>query len=151
MKNALVLLLVLTALALCGVSVAQWRREAALRGRIAEADARLREKTAALAEAGEKSDVLDQEITRLSQLRADTEAKLLEVTDELAAARKLLEGSGAALGDRHRAVEEQNAAITAANARLRQITAERDRAIEQLNQRTRAFNELTAKYHQRGR
>jgi chromosome segregation ATPase len=151
MKPTLVRLLVLVSLALCGVSVAQWRREAALRQRLAEAGAQRQAEAAARLEAIEKSAVLEKEIARLTQLRADTEAKLVEVTDELAAARKRVAGTSDALGERNRAVEEHNAAITEANARLQQVTAERDRALDDLNQRTRAYNDLMTKVNRSGR
>ncbi len=175
MKKTLTALLILAALGLCGLSVAQWQREARLRaeiGRITglyQAENQLRVKTE------EKAAAFEQEIARLTQLRADTEARLLEVTDELTATQtdQLQRGfSIAVLGseltasrerlqlaeqrlaefskliaERQESVTDQNTVITEANARLKQLAAERDKAIAELNTRTKAYNELVEKYN----
>jgi hypothetical protein len=149
MKVTPVLALMLVSLGLCVVSVAQWRRESVFRQRLAEAAARLQEESEGRLEAVGKAGVYEKEIARLTQLRADTEAKLVETTDALTTAQNQLAGAGAASGERAREVEAQNQAITEANARLQQVTAERDRALEELNQRTRAYNELMTRYNKR--
>lgn len=149
MKITPVSALLVVSLGLCVVSVAQWRREAVFRQRLAEADARLREESDARLEAVTRAGAFEKEIARLTQLRADTEARLIETTDALTAAQKELAGAGAATGERAREVEAQNQAITEANARLQQVTAERDRALEELNQRTRAYNELMQRFNNR--
>lgn len=151
MKNSPVLMLVLVSLGLCVVCVAQWHREAAFRHHLAVAANELQSASVAHHEVIENSSAFEKEIARLTQLRADTEAKLVEVTDQLTAARKLAAGAGDVLGDRNRAVEAHNAAMTEANARLQQVTAERDHALEDLNQRTRAYNELITKFNKLAR
>jgi hypothetical protein len=133
MKVTPVLPLLLVSLGLCGVSVAQWRREAVFRQRLAEAAGQVQVESAARLEAARKAGAFEKEIARLTQLRGDVEAKLIE-TSEVA-------------GARSREVEVHNAAITEANSRLQQVTAERDRAVEELNQRTRAYNELMTQYN----
>ena len=151
MKITPVLLLIIVSLGLCVVSVAQWRREADFRQRLAEAAAQVKAESAARLEAVEKAGAYEKEIARLTQLRADTEARLVETNDALVAARKQLEGASEAIGERAREVGAHNAAVTEANRRLQEVTAERDRAVEELNQRTRAYNELMVKYNKLAR
>lgn len=174
-KKALTFSLLLAALALCGVSVAQWLREAAFREEIASLTANLQAENALRVAAEEKAAAFEQEIARLTQLRADTEARLLEVTDELtqtqadqlhrglsiavlaseltqsrsraALAEKRLAEAAAAMAERGTGVDAQNEAITTANARLKALTAERDQAIAELNARSKAYNELVTKYN----
>lgn len=175
MKRTLTTLLILIALGLCGLSVVQWQREAALRERVAEITKLLQEENQARVDVEEKAAAFEKEIARISQLRADTEAKLLEVTDqfiatqtdqlqrgfsiavlsaELSQARAIADlaanqiaESTTAIGDRNSAVSQQNEAITTANERLKQLTTERDKAIADLNLRTKAYNELVEKYN----
>jgi septal ring factor EnvC (AmiA/AmiB activator) len=151
MKSVPILLLMLVSLGLCAVSVAQWRREAVFRQRLVEADALVQDEREARREATDRAASFEREIARLTQLRADTEAKLVEVTDSLNAAQKALAGAAATADDRARSVEAHNAAITEANARLQQVTEERDRALAELNERTRAYNELMTKNNKGGR
>jgi chromosome segregation ATPase len=145
-QNSRLLALVMASLGLCVVTVAQWRREHHFRQRLAEAEATLQSEKAARREVTEKSEALTREITRLTQLRADTEAKLVEVTDALTAARQAEEGVGKAAEERRQLVTAHQAAIAEANARLQRLTAERDEALEELNKRTRAYNELMGRY-----
>ncbi|MFN0126458.1 MAG: hypothetical protein ACKV19_07235 [Verrucomicrobiales bacterium] len=151
MKNLPVSLLIFASLGLCVVCVAQWRRESAFRQIIVEAQAALRAEVGAGRALAEKVAAYELEISRLTQLRADTEAKLIEVTDELTQIRSRIAESGQATAERAREVEAQNVAITEANARLQQVTAERDQAIEELNKRTRAYNDLMARQNQGAR
>ena len=51
------------------------------------------------------------------------------------------------LKDHNAAVTAQNSAIEKQNALLKQLTTERDAAIEKLNARTREFNEVVEKYN----
>jgi hypothetical protein len=46
------------------------------------------------------------------------------------------------VASQNNAVEEHNAIIEKASTQLKKVTAERDEAIEKLNARTRAYNEL---------
>jgi chromosome segregation ATPase len=175
MKSTLNTLLILVALGLCGLSVVQWKREAALRARVAEVTKMLQVENRARVESEEKAAAFEKEIARITQLREDTEAKLLEVTEELVAtqadqlqrgfsiavlsveiaqaralagaAEQQLAATQSAIGDRNDAVVQQNEAITTANERLKQLAAERDKAIAELNARTRAYNELVEKYN----
>lgn len=151
MKNLPVTLLIALALALCAVCVAQWRRESVFRHRLAEAGALLKAEVEACREIAGKAAGFEQEIARLTQLRADTEAKLVEVTDELTATRQRIAGAGAEAAEHARAVEAQNAAIVEANTRLEAVTSERDRLVEELNRRTRAYNELMARQNRGAR
>ncbi len=175
MKKTLITLLILTALGLCGLSVAQWRREAQLREEIRILSAHLTAENKLRVEAEEKVAAGEQEIQRLTQLRADTEAKLIEVTSELTdtrtdhlqrgvsiallsgefvrhraradAAEAALAEAISALANRNDGASTQNTAIETANERLKQVTAERDQAIKELNTRTRSYNELVEKYN----
>jgi chromosome segregation ATPase len=174
-KKTLTVLLLLAALALCGVSVAQWLREAEFRGEIASLTSQLQAENQLRVETEEKAAAFELEIARLSQLRADTEARLHEVTDELTltrtdqlqrgvsiailsselaqsrakaeAAEKRLAETAAAIAGRNTDVAGQNSAITTANERLKQLAAERDKAIAELNARTQAYNDLVARYN----
>jgi chromosome segregation ATPase len=163
-------LLIAATLALCGLCAVQWKREAEFRIRIQEIGTALKEESTKRAEAEEQVLTFEKEIARLTTLRADTEAKLLEVSTRLVSveADQLHRGNSiAVLGvelerarveaktakekiaaqEKTNTVVEQNAAITQANALLKQLTTERDSAIEKLNERTRALNELVTKYN----
>lgn len=83
MKKTLTVLLLVSALALCGLSVVQWLREAELRAEIQSLTLQLQAETQLRIETQEKAAAFELEIARLTQLRADTEAKLLAVTEEL--------------------------------------------------------------------
>lgn len=175
MKRLLTTLLVFVALGLCAVCVVQWKREARLRGHITDLVKRLEAENAMRVEAERKVREYEREIERLTELRAEVEAKLVEVTrdyndlsaDSVArgitiaiymrelmqtragfeAAQLALGQGGAAIKERNTAVTEQNAAIEKQNVMLKQLAAERDTAIEKLNARTREFNALVEKYN----
>ena len=175
MKKTLTLLLLVSALALCGLSVVQWLREAELRAEIQSLTLQLQAETQLRIETQEKAAAFELEIARLTQLRADTEAKLLAVTEELTLtqtdqlqrgvsiallaneyaqarsqaqlAEQRLAETTAAIANRNEDVTGQNTAITTANERLKKLTAERDTAIAELNARTKAFNDLVTKYN----
>lgn len=175
MKKTLTSLLLLAALALCGLSVVQWKREAELRSEIQSLTLQLQTETQLRIETQEKAAAFELEIARLTQLRADTEAKLLAVTEELTLtqtdqlqrgvsiallanefaqaraqaqlAEQRLAETTAAIANRNEDVTGQNTAITTANERLKNLTAERDAAIAELNTRTQAFNDLVTKYN----
>lgn len=175
MKRILISLLIVIALGLCVLSIVQWQREAALRQRIAAVTQLLQDENKLRVAVEEKAAAFEKEIARISQLRADTEAKLLEVTEqfvttqsdqlqrgfiiavlsaELSQARaiadlasKQVAESTTAISDRNSAVTQQNEAINTANERLKQLAAERDKAIGELNARTKAYNELVEKYN----
>ena len=175
MKKTLTVLLLVSALALCGLSVVQWLREAELRAEIQSLTLQLQAETQLRIETQEKAAAFELEIARLTQLRADTEAKLLAVTEELTLtqtdqlqrgvsiallaneyaqarsqaqlAEQRLAETTAAIANRNEDVTGQNTAITTANERLKKLTAERDTAITELNARTKAFNDLVTKYN----
>jgi chromosome segregation ATPase len=175
LKKTLTILLLLAALALCGLSVVQWLREAELRAEIQSLTLQLQAETQLRIETQEKAAAFELEIARLTQLRADTEAKLLAVTEELTLtqtdqlqrgvsiallanevaqarsqaqlAEQRLAETTAAIANRNEDVTGQNTAITTANERLKKLTAERDTAIAELNARTKAFNDLVTKYN----
>jgi hypothetical protein len=174
-KKVLTILLILTAVALCGLSVAQWVRENRLREAIASLHDQLDAEHKLRVDTEVKVVALELENARISQLRADTEAKLLEVTEELnltqrdqlqrgasiivlaneliksrqkvVVTEKLLAEANTAMENRSTDVTDQNGAITEANARLKQLTAERDKAIAEVNERTKAYNALGERYN----
>ena len=175
MKRLLTTLLILIALGLCAVCVVQWQREARLRGHITDLVKRLEAENAARVEAERKVREYEKEIERLTELRAEVEAKLVEVTrdyNELSAdsvargitiavymrelmqvrhgleATQLAFGKGAeALKEHNTAVSGQNSVIEKQNELLKQLARERDTAIEKLNARTLEFNEVVEKYN----
>lgn len=175
MKAFLIALLAVFSLGLCGVCVVQWRREFLLNEKIGEITAQLIEENKKRIEFEEKAMRFEQEIARISKLRAETETTLLDATEqvqlltadqtarghsiavlmnetirattELNAFRQLAGKGSAALKERNTEVSAQNTAIETANARLKQLVAERDDAIARLNARTREFNELVEKYN----
>ena len=175
MKRLLITLLVLISLGLCAVCVVQWQREARLRGHITDLVKRLEAENALRIEAERKVREYEKEIARLTELRAEVEAKLVEVTREYndlsndsvargiviavymrelmqvqsgLQATQLAFGKGAeALKEHNAAVTGQNSAIEKQNELLKQLARERDAAIEKLNARTREFNEVVEKYN----
>lgn len=175
MKRLLIILLVLISLGLCAVSVEQWRREARLRGAIDDLIKKLQVENAAKVEAQRKVREYEHEIERINALRAEVEAKLVEVTrefntlnqDNIArgitiavymielnrmqsgydAARVALGQGADVIKDRNTAVTGQNTAIEQQNAMLKKVADERDSAIQKLNTRTQEFNELVEKYN----
>ena len=175
MKRFLTTLLFVLTLGICAVCVEQWRREANLRHALAKVTEQLVQEHEVRIDAEERAERFEQEISRLTTLRAETEAALLVATEEVqqrtldqtargysigvlmnhiithqseAAAYKQLASQGSeAITDRNEVVTAQNAAIEKQNAQLKQLTTERDEAITQLNARTREFNELVEKYN----
>ncbi|MCB1277561.1 hypothetical protein [Prosthecobacter sp.] len=175
MKRLLNTLLVVIALGLCVVCVAQWKREARLRGHITDLVKRLEAENALRIEAERKVREYEKEIERLTELRAEVEAKLVEVTREyndlssdsvargitiavymreLMQLQRGLEETRLAFGKGSNAIKEHNAAVTAQNSAiekqnemLKQLARERDSAIEKLNARTAEFNTLVEKYN----
>jgi chromosome segregation ATPase len=179
MKRALLVLLVLISLGLCGICVVQWQREFRLRAHIAALKDALAEENHKRVEAEAKVEQYGQEIERLTSIRKEIEARLLDLTEEVRNltddqsargfsiavlmnkailaenqldAYKKLAGQGTdALKKHNDTVSAQNSAIEKANAQLRQLAGERDDAIEKLNTLTREFNELVEKYNKLGR
>lgn len=179
MKRVLLALLVLISLGLCGICVVQWQREHRLRANIAALKDALVEENQKRVEAEAKVEQYGQEIERLTSIRKEIEARLLDLTEEVhnltddqsargysiavmmnktmraeneLDAYKKLAGQGTdALKKHNETVGAQNSAIEKANAQLRQLAKERDEAIEKLNARTREFNELVEKYNKLGR
>ncbi len=175
MKRLLITLLILISLGLCAVCVVQWQREDRYRGHIADLVKRLEAENRAKVEALRKVREYEKEIARLTEIRAEVEAKLVEVTrdyndlsaDSVArgitiaiymrefmqaqagfeAAQLALGQGGEAIKERNTAVTEQNDAIARQNELLKQVAGERDDAIAKLNARTREFNELVEKYN----
>lgn len=175
MKKVVLSLLVVSLLTLCGLSVAQWLREAKLRRAIDGLHLQLDDEHKLRVEAEKNVAALEQENARITQLRADTEAKLLELTEtfrltqedqlqrgtsiilltnEVLRARERVATLDLALAKARTMLEEQssragdgNDVIKEANAKLKQVTAERDDAIRKANERTKAFNELAEKYN----
>lgn len=175
MKRLLTTLLVLISLGLCVVCVVQWQREDRYRGHIADLVKRLEAENRAKVEALRKVREYEKEIARLTEIRAEVEAKLVEVTRdyndlsqdsvargvtiavymrELMQMQHGLEAARLAFGKGSEAIKEHNTAVTAQNSAiekqnelLKQLARERDAAIEKLNARTLEFNELVEKYN----
>ncbi len=175
MKRLLTTLLILISLGLCAVCVVQWQSEALLRGHITDLVKRLEAENALRIEAERKVREYEKEIERLTELRAEVEAKLVEVTREyndlsadsvsrgiviaiymreLMQLQHGLEATQLAFGKGTEALKEHNTAVTAQNSTiekqnemLKQLAKERDAAIEKLNARTIEFNELVEKYN----
>lgn len=175
MKAFLITTLVLISFGLCIICGFQWYREARLNRVIEERTRQLIAENKLRIEFEEKAERFEKEITRITALRAETEAALLVATEELQQrtadqgargfsisvlmnevithksaldAYKQLAGKGTdAIKDRNTEISAQNAAIEKQNAQLRQLAAERDNAITQLNARTKEFNELVEKYN----
>lgn len=176
MRRFLLTLLVLISLGLCGICTVQWRREFVLRARIDEVTGQLIAENKKRVEFEEKAQRFEEEITRLTRVRAETEAALLVATEqvqqltadqsargysiavlmneavragaELEALRRVAGAGSEAIETRNSQVAAQNAAIEKANAQLRQLAGERDDAIRRLNARTAEFNALVEKYNQ---
>ncbi|MCB1212271.1 MAG: hypothetical protein KDK97_23315 [Verrucomicrobiales bacterium] len=175
MNKLLLILLSIAATGLCALCYQQWLREADLRKIQANLTRELNLETAARIEAEDRATAYETEIARISQLRADTEAKLIEVTATLQLTEADQQGRGysiatlagelqksrqvvatvqaqlaahqEAIAERNGEVTDQNSVVTEANTRLKALTAERDKAIRQLNQRTAEFNALVEKYN----
>ena len=175
MKTFLYWLLVLIVLGLCGVCADQWRREFKLHRRIDELTEMLIAENKLRIEFEEKAQRFEQEISRISHLRTEIEAALLDATEKVQMltedqkgrgyslalwmkeatllksevdAFKQLAGKGTdAIKDRNTEVSAQNEAIEKANANLRLLVGERDDLINKLNARTKEFNELVEKYN----
>ncbi len=175
MKAFLFSLLTIVVLGLCGLCAVQWHREFILKAKIDELVDQLIAENKLRIEFEEKAMRFEQEIARITNLRAETEAALLDATEKVQlltadqsargysiavlmneattatselAAYKQLAGRGTdAVKDRNAEVSAQNAAIEKANAALKQLAAERDSAITKLNARVQEYNELVEKYN----
>ena len=175
MKRVLIFLLVCVTFGLCGICLVQWKREAHMIAQMQDLVKKLESENAQKVEAQRKVREYEREIERINTLRAEVEAKLVEVTrdfnllttDNIARgitiaiyqlelshsqrgyeAARVAMGQGAAqINDRNAAVTGQNEAIQQQNTLLKKLTDERDSAIEKLNSRTREYNELVEKYN----
>jgi chromosome segregation ATPase len=85
---------------------------------------------------------MEQEQGLRDEKRDALESEVQQLRAEGVAAREVLARSTAAVASQNNAVEEHNAIIEKASTQLKKVTAERDEAIEKLNARTRAYNEL---------
>ena len=175
MKGILYTLLTLIVMGLCGVLGYQWKREFLLNARITELTAALLAENKLRLEFEEKADRFEKEIARISHLRLETEAALLDATEtvqqmtldqsargyslalwmneaqatqtELEAYKKLAGEGTDALKNRNTEVGAQNEAIKQANDNLRKLVSERDDLIGKLNARTKEYNELVERYN----
>ena len=175
MKRLLTTLLVVISFGLCAVCLVQWQRETRLRGHIQDLVKRLEAENTLRIEAERKVREYEKEIARLTELRAEVEAKLVEVTREyndlskdsvargitiaiymrelmqlqhgLEATRNAFGKEAEAIKNHNSVVTTQNSAMEKQNEMLKQLVAERNDAIAKLNARTREFNELVEKYN----
>ena len=153
MNRALTIALAAILAVLCGLCLWQWKREADFRAAIASLHDALASETKAHSESLQRITVLESEIQRLTKLRDDTERQYLTTLAELRALQPdwIARGQTSAILSQLAAAapasESQNEAIARQNALLKQLTAERDAAIEKLNARTREWNVLTEKYN----
>jgi len=174
-KRLLTTLLILTALSLCGLSALQWQRETELRQQLRETIVQLEAENTLRIKTEEQNHNYKLEIERISKLRAETEAKLLDVTQELNLTQtdsfyraysiailtqelsvkhqentlltEKITQLSKSLETYQSSIQGENNTITEANRRLQQLITERDDAIKELAARTKAFNELAEKYN----
>lgn len=176
MKSFLFSLLIIFMLGLCGLCAIQWQREFVLNERVDGLVRELIAENQKRQEFEEKASRFEKEIERLTTLRAETEASLLESVEkvnqltldqgsrgysialwmkiaqqaqaDLSASTQLTGKTTEAIKDRNTEVSAQNEAIEKANTALRKLVTERDDLIDQLNARTQEFNALVQKYNQ---
>ncbi|MEN9285293.1 MAG: hypothetical protein RLZZ179_2786 [Verrucomicrobiota bacterium] len=135
----------ISVVALSALCVAQWVREADVRGRLREAQQQHGEAVAALAGEKGRRETQEREVVRLTKLQQETaEAlRLAEAkTAELAAQPAV---DPAAVAQRNAEVTAQNEAMARQNEQLKKLTAERDDLVRRLNERTKEWNELVRK------
>jgi cell division protein ZapA (FtsZ GTPase activity inhibitor) len=150
-NRALTIALAAVLAALCGLCLWQWKREADFRAAIAGLAGQLDAGERAHAESRRRITALEAELSRIHKLRDDAERQYLSTLAELRdlqpdwIARGLTSDALSRLAAAASAVESQNAAIARQNELLKQVTAERDDAIQKLNARTRELNALTEK------
>jgi chromosome segregation ATPase len=136
---------------------------------------RLEAENAAKVEAQRKVREYEKEIERINVLRAEVEAKLVEITRDfndlttdnisrgitiaiymndlrqlqggLEATQLAFSKGSDAIKSHNTTVSAQNSTIEKQNELLKQVAAERNAAIEKLNVRTRELNELVEKYN----
>lgn len=175
MKRLLTTLLIVISLGLCVVCLVQWQREARLRGHILDLVKRLEAENSLRIDAERRVREYEREIARLTELRAEVEAKLVEVTREyndlsadsvargisiavymrevmqmqhgLEATQRAFGKGAEAIKSHNSVVITQNSAMEKQNELLKQLVEERNDAITKLNARTREFNDLVEKYN----
>lgn len=138
-------LLMISVVALSALCVAQWVREADVRGRLREAQQQHGEAVAALAGEKGRRETQEREVVRLTKLQQET-AEALRLAEarvaELAAQPAI---DPAAVAQRNTEVTAQNEAMARQNEQLKKLTAERDDLVRRLNERTKEWNELVRK------
>lgn len=138
-------LLMISVVALSALCVAQWVREADVRGRLREAQQQHGEAVAALAGEKGRRETQEREVVRLTKLQQET-AEALRLAEarvaELAAQPAV---DPAAVAQRNAEVTAQNEAMARQNEQLKKLTAERDDLVRRLNERTKEWNELVRK------
>ncbi len=154
-------LLIVLALALCGLCIFQWRGQTAQRIEIEKLSQTVNEKTAAICDCTNSIQTMDRQIAlmdaRLSELKAvaktndDTVAsqkieihRLLAVgdglTNQLAEYKSAADMLQSRLKDAYEGIKKQNDAI-------KELVAQRDEFVKKLNDSVKDRNDVVAKYN----
>ena len=146
-------LLIACCLALCGLAVAQWFREAEVRRLHTAAGSALDTARADLAALRDTLTARDAEVVRLTALQQATVAErdaakqeVVALTEKLAA----LTAAGPppnpeAVAKRNAEITAQNEALARQNEALKKLAAERDDLARRLDERTKEWNALVKK------
>ncbi len=168
MKKALPLVVMALALALCGLCVVQWVREANLRAKVQSITQESADKSTAIATLESRLKAWESDIQRLgarvdelkaaestnntalnlaNRARAQAEIDATRAKEELDAYKEGFAAQNENLKRQNESIARQNLAIEEQNALLKKLGEERNQIVEQLNARTREFNEVVEKYN----
>jgi chromosome segregation ATPase len=168
MKKPLPLVVMALALALCGLCLVQWVREANLRKQLGTLTQENADKTSTIATLESRLKAWEADIQRLSarvdelkaaesthnaalilaeRARAKTEIDLVQSREEADAYKKGFDAQNENLKRQNASIAQQNQVIEEQNGLLKELGEERNKAVEQLNARTRDFNGVVEKYN----
>ena len=139
-------LLIGCSLALSALCITQWLRESKIRSaalnQSTEAARQIADLQSAAAKSTARLTAFESEIARLTALQQETAAALADANTKL----KAITPPDPATTEKLRAdLTARNETITTQNEALKKLAAERDNLVRQLNERTRAWNDLVRK------
>ena len=161
MKKILSNLLIIFALALCGLCTFQWVREAALRKDLDKAHQTVFEREQTVQGLQSSAKKAEAELVRLDQrnleLREYERTNKLEVVNlgrslrkvegELETAKLQLDAYKKAVDQQNENLKKMNAVITEQNETLKRVVGERDELVKKFNDAVKQHNDVVTKYN----
>ena len=155
MKRLLETLLIVLALALCGLCASQWSREQRLRQSIDELKDDQKKKTEKIENLVAANKRFDEQVGALIQKSSELEAasrdqahNVADMNRKLARAESLANSLTNAVSQLREAVEDRNNKIREANEKIKGLANERNDVVKKSNELVAKSNEIIKKYNE---